>query len=85
MGATSGGETSNSSEVKLWVLLVEKELRTLQKQHDGCYEWKRNCPLFRSNTTGDKSGGGTAHSSLFRSNTTGGSSGVGTSDSSEVT
>jgi hypothetical protein len=43
---------------------VEEELPTLQKQHDGSYEWRRNCPLFRSNTTGATSGGGTAHSSL---------------------
>jgi hypothetical protein len=45
------------------VLLVEYELPTLQKQHDWCYEWRRNCPLFRSNTTGVTSGEGTAHSS----------------------
>ena len=96
-GATRGGGTSNSSEVRRRVLLVERELSNLQKQNDGCYEWIRHCPLFRSNATGDTSGGRTDHSlevrrrvlqvenEPFISNTTGATSGGGAALYSEVT
>jgi hypothetical protein len=62
-GVTSGGGTDHSSEVTRQVLLVEEELPTLQKQHDGCYWWRRNYPFFRSNTTGATSEEATAHPS----------------------
>jgi hypothetical protein len=38
---------------------MEKKLPTFQKKHHRCYKWRRNCPLFRSNTTGATSGEGT--------------------------
>ena len=56
---TSGGGTAHYSEVTRRVVLVEEELPTLQKQHDGSYEWRRNYPLFRSNTKGVTNGEGT--------------------------
>ena len=46
------------------VLLVEEELPTLQKEHDDCYYFRRNGPLFIiCNTTGATFGGRTVHSS----------------------
>jgi hypothetical protein len=38
---------------------MEKKMPTFQKKHHRCYKWRRNCPLFRSNTTGATSGEGT--------------------------